>query len=193
MPHYFAPFPTVAYDPTGENVPVLCTDITKRFKISEAIKGRKLVFYDYQVKEHDRPDVVAEKYYGDATLDWLLFITNGVFDPYFGWPLNYAQLQDFIRQKYGSVSTAMSQIHHYEYIVAPRKEYYENYDSSIVMIPEQTVIIDYTTYASLTAAERRQVTAYEYEEATNNDKRNIKILDKAFVPGLLRDFRRIFT
>lgn len=190
---YFSSFPYVAYDPTGENKPQLAIDITKRFRLNEIQKNKKYVLYDYDIKDRDRPDLMAEKYYGDSTLDWLIFIVNEIFDPYYQWPLTYDQFQGYIVQKYGSVSAAMGQIHHYEQIVTPRIEQYSNFDSSTIIIPEAFVIVDQTTYNSLAANVKRQVSAYDFELNLNNEKRKIKLLDKSFVPGIIRDVRRIFA
>lgn len=188
---FFTPHPLVSYDPTGSNAPQLALDITRRFKLQETVRNARLVYFEYFIKDRDRPDIMAEKYYGNSKLDWLFFITNQVYDPYFQWPLNQMQFDAFIRQKYGSAAAAESQTHHYEQIITTRKEYY-NYDNTLIVIPEKTVIIDQTTYASLGIAERKIVNCFDYEEDLNNKKRTIRILDKAFVPTLMRDFRRIF-
>lgn len=192
MSFIFSPYPLVLYDPTGGSSPQLAVDITRRFKLQEATRNSKLVYYDYQIKDRDRPDHMAEKYYGNSRLDWLFFITNQIHDPYFQWPLNYSQFDGYIRKKYGSPSVAQATVHHYEQIITPRSEYFSNYDGSQIIIPEKTVIVDYDTYLSVNASLRKIVDVFEHEEQLNNKKRNIKILDKAFVPGLMRDFRRIF-
>jgi hypothetical protein len=53
------------------------------------------------------------------------------------------------------------------------------------IIPKRTVVIDQNTYNSLAPASREEIDAYEYYEEQNNLKRNIKILDKAYI-GLVR-------
>lgn len=189
---YFTKFPTVEYDPTGQNAPVLATDITRRFKISDIVKDRRLVYYEYDIRDDDRPDIMAEKYYGDSRLDWLFFIVNQIYDPFYQWPLNQQQMDAYLRSKYGSPSVAMATVHHYEQIVAPRKEYYSNYDNTVIMIPEQVVIVDQTTYVSLASTARREVSVFDHEEELNNNRRRIKILNAAFVPEFLRSVRTVF-
>lgn len=182
----------VSYDPLNENAPQLAIDITRRFKLVDTMRNSRLVYYEYSIKDRDRPDAMAERYYENPRLDWLFFITNQIWDPYYQWPLNYSQFDAYIRAKYGSTDVAQRTTHHYEQIIQTRKDMYSNYDGSVITIPEKTVVVDFTTYASLQAAERKIVDTYAWEESLNNKKRQIKILDKAFVPGLLRDFRRIF-
>ena len=189
---YFSSHPRVEYDPTGENSPQLAVDITRRFKLADFAKSSRLVYYDYQIKDRDRPDIMAETYYGNSQLDWVFFITNLIYDPYFQWPLNQSQMEAYVRQKYGSTSNALGQIHHYEQIVVPRKEYASNYDGSIIVIPEKTVVVDQTTYISLPVGSKRTVDCYAYEEALNNKKRFLRIMDKTYLPSLLQEFRQVF-
>jgi len=192
MSHFFTPYPLVLYDPTGQNAPSLAIDITRRFKLNEVTKNNSLIFYEYEIKDSDRPDIMAHKYYEDSRLDWLFFITNNLFDPYFQWPLNQKQFEDYIRQKYGSVSSAQAQNHHYEQILQLRQEYVPSYDNEIIVIPERSIQVDFATYTSLAPSRRRSVDNFTFEENENNRKRNIKILDKVFIPNIMQDFRDIF-
>jgi len=192
MAYFFKPYPSVFYDIYNDNHPQLATDITRRFSLERIAKNNKLIYYDYEIKDHDRPDIMADKYYGNSKLDWLFFLTNEMFDPYFQWPLNYKQFNDYIIQRYGSISNAQAQTHHYEQILQARVESYSQHDATVIIIPERVVIVDQTTYQSLTATARRAVTTFEFEENENNRKRIIKILDNAFVPGIMQQFQDIF-
>lgn len=191
--YYFTPFPRVTYDPTGKSVPVLAYDITKRFKLSYIMKNSRLVFYEYAIKDRDRPDIMAEVYYENSQLDWIFFLTNSIWDPYFQWPLTQLQFESYIRSKYGSTSNALAQVHHYEQIVVPRKEMFVNFDGTEINIEEKTVVVDQTTYLSLPSNRRKVIDCLTYEENENNRKRNIRILEKAYLPQLLREFKQVFS
>ena len=191
--YYFSEFPSVQYDPTGQNRPVFSIDLTRRFRLSTIAGNRSLVYYDYDVQDHDRPDVMADKYYEDSSLDWLFFITNQIFDPYFQWPLNYKQFVDYITQKYGSVSTSQANIHHYEQILQARTQLTTETGEETNFVPERTVVVDLATYNTLSSTARYARTNYDWEEAENNRKRTIKILDAAFVPEILQSMKDIFA
>jgi len=192
MSYFFTPHPFVAYDPTGQNTPSLAIDITRRFRLSEISRNNSLIFYNYDVKDSDRPDIMAEKYYQDPRLDWLFFITNNIFDPYFQWPLNQKQFEDYVRQKYGSTSSAQALNHHYEKIIQSRSEQVI-YDGERIVIPERSLQVDYATYILLAPSVRRNIDCFTFEENENNRKRTIKILDAAFVPDVMREFEEIFV
>jgi hypothetical protein len=191
MAFYFSPFPVVSYDPTGQNRPTLAVDITRRFKLSSLTNNAALVYYEYEIKETDRPDIMAHKYYENPKLDWVFFITNQIHDPYFQWPLTTEQFHNYIQAKYGSIANAQNQIHHYEWTVTQRKEYVTN-DDEIINIPERVLRVDETTYNTLAASEKRIVTYYEHEEKLNEKNRNIKIMSKDFIPELMQSFQDVF-
>ena len=197
MPHYFRPFPPINYDLKKNGKPTSLTNITLRFKIRQALLAKAVVYYDYQIQEQDRPDIIAELYYQDSTLDWLILIVNDIIDPHFEWPKEQYSLDKFIRQKYGSISAAHSLIHHYEKILNKQSVL-----SDGTIVPERKVNIDQTTYNSLAGdtlegeagfvKTRVEVTAYQYEQDLNDERRNIKLLDEAYLPQVLSAVRGIF-
>ena len=191
MPYFFTPNPLVLYDPLNTGRRHLATDITRRFKLENAIMSPNLIYYNYMIQERDRPDIIAEKLYDDSTLDWLIFVINNIFDPYFQWPLTYKQFNDYLTQKYGGVSDAHAQIHHYEKIIQARTEY-KGVDGERILVPERTVQVDKTTYNSLASTSRISFTNFEFEENANNRKRSIKLLDAVFVPAIVQQFDEIY-
>ena len=51
-------------------------NLFKRGKLREDIFQDATVFTKYQIEGDDRPDNVAEKIYGDSSLDWIILISN---------------------------------------------------------------------------------------------------------------------
>jgi len=187
MAEYFSPFPKVQYDIKKNGNPVLLTNITVRFKIQQALQSRKVVYYTYEVQDGDRPDVIADIYYKDTYLDWLVILVNDIIDPLFEWPLDSQAFENFIRKKYGSVSAARAEVHHYEKILNPQSKLYDG-----TIIPERTVVVDETTYETLSSGSRRLVSAYDYELNLNDGRRNIYLLDSAYVTDILASVRGVF-
>lgn len=184
MAHYFSHLPNTRYKING----IYCcrrqetvTDITKRFKINQLLNGVEAYYYDYEIQSGDRPDTVAYKLYGSSKLDWIVLLVNEIHDRYFEWALTDSEFQEYIVKQYGSLSEAQSLVHHYEKIIQAKTT---NSDGTIT--PERTVIVDETTYNSLSLPERRIVTAYEEEDKRNESRRRIKLVDKQFIPRILR-------
>ncbi len=192
MPHYFSNFPQIQYTLPSLNQVNTVTDVTRRFVIRDFYKKNLFSFFKYDIIEGQRPDSVAYELYGDSTLDWLILLPNEILDPYFQWPLSQNQLNEMMRKKYGSVSAAMAQVHHYEQIIQPRTETV-NSDGEKIVITERTLQVDQTTYISLAANAKREVTAYDYELANNEKYRTISIIDAAYVPSIVDRFRNLYA
>ena len=163
-------------------------EVFSRYKIKELVKRRKSIYYDYVVKDSDRPDIIAYKYYDDETLDWVLFLINDIIDPYYDWPLTQEGFNAYMKSLYGSVSTSQTTVYEYRKIL--RAQSVRN-DGTV--IPKRTVVVDLNTYNSLVATDREIIYAYDYYLEQNDAKRRIKILDKRFVSQLIRDVEVIFS
>ena len=202
MSFYFNKFPKVQYFlpvPRTSGVgsarrstkSLIATDISTRFVIKQILGDPNLVYYEYEIKDEERADVIAAKYYGDASLDWVLMFFNQIIDPYFEWPLSQRQFESFIRQKYGSVANAQGTIQRYERRLYAESEYNDGL-GNITTIPARYVTVDKSTYDSLLLAERRVIYQYDHEENMNEARRRIKILDEDFVPELVSTYKNYF-
>ena len=85
---YFNKFPMMIYDIKGDKVRKLLPDILRRVKLRALTKSGGMLFDKYDVKEGEKPEDVAYKWFGDAELHWVILMTNNVTDRYYGWPLN---------------------------------------------------------------------------------------------------------
>lgn len=187
MPFLFESYPTVDYDIKKNGKIQTLTDVTVRFKIIQALQNRTIVTYDYNVTDGERPDVIAHKYYEDASLDWIIILTNQIVDPTWEWPLDSQSFDRYIRKKYGSAVTAQATVHHYEKIIRSSSVRIDG-----TVIPEKAVWVDLETYNTLAPDARRSVDSYQYEIQQNEAKAIIKLLDKRYVPSLLNEVDNVF-
>ena len=187
MPFFFEPFPTVNYDVKKNNKLEILTNITVRFKIQDILSSRTIIAYDYNVKDGERPDVIAHKYYGDASLDWIVLLVNNIIDPFFEWPLDSRSFNRFLKKKYGNIQTAKDTVQHYEQIIRSASVRFDG-----TTISEKSVIVDLDTYNTLASSSRRLVTAYDYEVELNEQKSQIKILDRRYVTQIINEVDAIF-
>ena len=187
MAEYFSPFPKVTYDIKKNNKPLMLTNITVRFKLKQALQSKNVVYYRYEIQDGDRPDVIADIYYKDSTLDWLVLLVNEVIDPLFEWPLDLRSFENYVQKKYGSLSVAKAGVHHYEKILNSQSKLYDG-----TIVPERTVIVDETTYNNITDGMRRSISNYDYETDLNDSRRVINLLDRVYVPDVLSAVKGIF-
>ena len=155
---YFNNLPTIEY---GTKV---ARNLITRPKIKEFILGNPNVIYDYVIKDGERPDIIANAYYGDSNFVWLIFLANNIVDPYYDWPLTQEQFKDFIIDKYGSVETAKSTIKHYKHKTKGTIITKETYDLNATML-------------KIVASDYQSVDVYKFEDEANEAKRSIKLID----------------
>ena len=103
MSMFFNYFPSLIYSNTA------VTNIIAKVRFEESVAKNLAVFYPYTVSEGERADQIAENYYEDSSLDWLVYLSNGIIDPYHEWPKTEVVLTDFIKEKYGSIANAQIQ------------------------------------------------------------------------------------
>jgi len=187
MSQYFQVFPTVDYDILKNGSTINVPNITLRFKINELLRNKLSVFYDYSIKDGEKPETISYKYYGDTRFHWFVFMVNQILDPQYEWVLNNFDFANFIVNKYGSIAAAQSTIHEYRQIIAT-----ERYSTTGVFIPQQEIIVDLTTYNTLAPTSRIEVTAYDYEVALNESRRQIRVLDSQYISDIEEEMKRIF-
>ena len=162
---YFKHFPTIDYDPTGNKNTKTIKDILIRVTIKDAVRNTKAVFSKYDVKEGQRPEDVAFEQYGRANLHWIILMMNEIVDPYYEWPLSLRDLEKFVAEKYTDVNA----IHHYE-------------------IAQSSGDTNTKIHVDSTTVGAEAITNYEYEEAVNDAKKQIRLLDPIYVSQVASEF-----
>ena len=122
MSNYFSYFPVTDHDLTNIGQKVKLTNILRRFKIPSSLSERTDVYYEYDIQDGDRPDTIAEKYYGDAKYAWLVLHFNDIEDVIFDFPLSTYDFEEYIKGKYGSLASAQSEVHEYRIYLSRIKD-----------------------------------------------------------------------
>jgi hypothetical protein len=187
MPHYFEAFPTVRYDIEKNNRTELLTNLMVRFKITEILKRNKSIYFDYSIPENDRPDTVAYRVYGDATLDWLIFLINDIYDVHYDWPMSSASLNKYIKSIYGSVPEAMATVKEYRQILNEQTILFNG-----TIVPKRTLVVDLNTYNGLPVLEREAIDAYSYEIEKNEERRNITLISNKYLKDIIQSIEQVF-
>lgn len=85
----------------------------RRVDLTKTAKKSSFIFYPYEISHNLRADQVADYYYDDPYLDWFIYHSNQVIDPYYHWYLNDYQLERLLVEKYGSVERSQKLIRYF--------------------------------------------------------------------------------
>ena len=176
---YFSKFPLMTYDVKGDKVRKLLPNILRRIKLRATIKSGGMIFDRYDVKEGEKPEDVAYKWFGDAELHWVILMTNNITDRYYGWPMNSVQFAEFLADKYGDNTDA---VHHYE---IPR-------DSGRTTGKGPS---DYSHLVEVNSDtdNATSISNRQFEEREQDKKRQIQLLSKSFLGDFIAEFDRLIT
>lgn len=108
---YFENFPLTYYTVYDDlsNVKIV-TNITVRSKLSNDALNNLLLYDEYDIKDGETPEIVADKFYNNPQLHWVVLLTNEIIDPRFDWLLSINNLYRYCEGKYDNVYG----VHHYE-------------------------------------------------------------------------------
>ena len=188
MANYFTNLPKVGYDinGTGKDSFLSVTNIMKSVRFKPSVLEDITDYYPYYVKEGERPDIIAHAQYGNIGYAYLIMLINDIYDPNFDWPLSSQIFEKYIINKYGSVTTAISGVKNYYQIV--RAEVARTGTSE--RIPEVKFVVDETTYDALDSGDRTTLSNYDYEVELNDAKREIKLINPAFIRDIDYQIKR---
>lgn len=75
-------------------------DFTRHARFFAKIKEDDSICADYIVEEGETPTQLAQDFYGDPKLFWVLLNLNDVINPWFDWPMDYNNLIRYTASKY---------------------------------------------------------------------------------------------
>ncbi len=152
------------YTLDGNQTNFIATDIFRRVIATDNNILPAMSYDEYDVVDGETPEIVANKYYRNPELHWVLLLVNNIIDPRYDWPLPAISLNNYVTNKYGVGN---------EYAV----HHYINDVGDIV----------HSSYAGI----KYPISNYTYEETINESKRRIKILKTDFVPQFIQNFEKI--
>ena len=169
-------------------------NLFKRGKLREDIFQNTTFFEKYQIIGDDRPDNVAEKVYGDSSLDWVVLLSNNIINIQEEWPLSQAGWDTYLLEKYGSdYDTLYNGVHHYE-----SNEITNSQDVVIFPAGVQVGAAQSVSYWDQGSAKQvtvnpisKPVTNYAYEDKLNNEKRGIYLLKSMYLNIVFDDTEKM--
>jgi hypothetical protein len=166
----FDQFDRVIYN--GHNL----TNILRRIKPIKGILEKIGVYYEYTIKEGERADMIAHDYYGDSSFTWLVYACNGIYDPYYQWPLSHPQMIKYLTRKYGDYYQTQIDI-----------KWYRN--------PAKSYSVSQETLESWDPIDRigwEPETIFQYEDRLNDEKRKIRLISNKYLLQITNEVKELF-
>ena len=193
---YFRELPNVEYqsflsDSISSQSYLTVKNLFRRNKLRDDLQNVFTIFDKYEIIEGARPDTVAEEYYGDAELDWVVLITAGIINVRDEWPLSNRELYNYANEIHGD---SLNSVRYYETT--------EVKDSAGRLILPAGKVVDgnFTIPKPDTSNEETAtlnpvigVTNWEYEVLKNNKKSSIYLLKINYLQQFLNDMRDIMV
>jgi len=110
---YFDQLPTVFVADSGQEEKVKYKEVKNIFRrviLPEKMAKYATLFNEYYIPDGMRPDMVAQKFYGDPELDWIILLSNNITDVYTQWPKRESALNEYVANIYDDPDS----VHHWE-------------------------------------------------------------------------------
>lgn len=162
---YFSNFDTFPYDfeINGQRKVLMVSDITKNVRFRKEILANIVLYDEYDMKDGETPEIVAEKVYGNAQYHWIIMLVNERFDYIADYPMTYDALLNYVKDKYGE--DQVNAPHHY--------------------VNSNGFTVDEYQFGAT------PVSNLQYEERINESKRRIKIVSPNLIGAILKQFSEI--
>ena len=167
-------------------------NLFRRAKIRDEFFKDVTVFTKYTITGDERPDQIANAYYGSSSYDWVVLISNNIIDVKTEWPMSEYDFQQYLSRKYDP--TEINSIHHYDTVT-----YYHGRGRLIVpsgRIVDSTFTVSYYDEKEgkvITTSPIKSLSNYNYEVKENNKKRTIFLLRKRFLQTAIDDLLDIMS
>ena len=165
-------------------------NLFRRVKLRDDLQNVFTLFDKYEIPDEFRPENVAEEFYGNDELDWVILITANITNIRDQWPLNNRDIYQYSLEKYGNALNATKFF-----------ETKEIKDSKDNIILEKGKVVDsdfefkyYDTTGVITVkgtSVRMGISNFDYEVRLNEEKRSIYLLKSDYLQQFLNDFRDI--
>ena len=160
---YFNEFPNIYYSfkINGKDKFVLIKDITQNVRIRKEILANITLYDEYDIRDGETPEIIAEKIYGSPLYHWVVMLCNERYDYINDFPLPTYELEQHVIQKYGAGNEY--KVHHY--------------------IDSNGNIVDSTN------PQATSVSNYQFEDNENEKNRRIKLISRDLLNIILRNFK----
>ena len=190
---FFDIVPNIEYDekpisyPFSESDFVVAKNFFRRYKINDDVFQYAVFFKKYTIKDGERPETLAEKFYGNQFYDWVILLTNNMVNAQYDWPRTNYEIYKMVEEEFDDPYSEISHyeiketIGHYQAGLHVDKTFYDS--THKLNIGGSVQIKNGNEIAS-------PITVAEYYQEENEKKREIYLLKSRFLESFVKDFKK---
>ena len=163
-------------------------NIFKRAVLRDDIFDEVTAFTKYSVQGDERPDQVANRFYKDSGLDWVVLTTNNIIHVRDEWPMGNQDFLTYLNDKY--TAQELSNVHHYETEII-RDSRGRLIQPEGLTVPEGHSVSFLDNGVLRTESKVKLFTFLQNEIDLNDAKREINILKERYLALFLEDFGNV--
>jgi len=215
---YFQQLPIIKMPDYNGNF-VNVTNIMERTEIVPSLLNNALLFYSYDIKGGDTPDIIAQKYYNDSYRYWITLYGSQILDPIGDWPMDPNLFNDYLVDKYksataNSLNIAVANVTSSQVLTYTQNTVYQYVESvtttDSTSLESNTTIyfIDQNAYANVTKGTQTAIlpsgasvtvvtnaypqNIFDYEVQVNEAKRSINLVNVNYAGVLEKQLSSLF-
>ena len=168
---YFKHFPKIEF--LNQKIVNLAIGV----KLTTLIQDDAFALTNYTVEHNETPDHVAYNYYDSSDYTWVVLLSNKILDPYFEWPLDTYDFDEYIKKKYGSIAAAQATTIHCEH------------NTKNLTLSADSLAVS----SGASASDYTAIDAYNYWTKINDNRRFIKLLNAEYLPLITNELKTLLT
>lgn len=153
-------------------------------------------FLRYTIVENEKAEDIADFYYDDPAMSWLVYFANDIVDPYTQWPKTYENFTEYFRKKYASQALPTGT----DAIVWGQNTtrtdnivHWKKTDDETILISPDSYIRAQTFNGDFVAGEWTAVRRFDYEMEENDELRNIILVNTSYAQTVLENLRSLLN
>jgi len=153
-------------------------------------------FLRYTVREDEKAEDIADFYYDDPAMSWLVYFANDIVDPYTQWPKTYENFTEYFRKKYASQALPTGTdaiVWGQDTTRTDNIVHWKKTDDETILISPDSYIRAQTFNGDFVAGEWTAVRRFDYEMEENEELRNIILVNTSYAPTVLENLRSLLN
>ena len=153
-------------------------------------------FLRYTIVENEKAEDIADFYYDDPAMSWLVYFANDIVDPYTQWPKTYENFTEYFRKKYASQALPTGTdaiVWGQDTTRTDNIVHWKKTDDETILISPDSYIRAQTFNGDFVAGEWTAVRRFDYEMEENEELRNIILVNTSYAQTVLENLRSLLN